>query len=135
MTDRSVDGVTVRGKDGSLRVFGTRRAQAKTQGLRQQQNSLLGRQSLLQEFGNATSQSRCLRLNDARLPQMPLAKHRSDEIGTAEARQYKRYHRPVPMATAQTMQPLLDAEEKIPAIFRNTALVACPFWPKSTMSS
>ncbi|WP_339683434.1 hypothetical protein, partial [uncultured Hyphomonas sp.] len=116
-----VDGVTVRGKDGSLsRVWHLQGTSYDARIETEQQSLLLGRQSLLQELGKRNIAVRLFAIKrqreiaaDASWPNTVL-----DEIGTAEAQQYKSSYFIdwYLMATTQAMQPLLDAEEKIPAI-------------------
>lgn len=116
-----VDGITVRGKDGSLsRVWNLQGTSYDARIETEQQSLMLGRQSLLQELGKRNIAVRLFAIKrrreiaaDATWPNTVL-----DEIGTAEARQYKSSYFIdwYLMATAQAMQPLLDAEEKIPAI-------------------
>ena len=87
-----VDGVTVRGKDGSLsRVWHLQGTSYDARIETEQQSLLLGRQSLLQELGKRNIAVRLFAIKrrreiaaDATWPNAVL-----DEIGTAEARQYK----------------------------------------------
>lgn len=87
-----VDGVTVRGKDGSLsHIWHLQGTSYDARIESEQQTLLLGRQSLLQELGKRSVTVRLFAVKRQR----EIAAHAKwpnsvlDEIGTAEARQYK----------------------------------------------